>query len=98
MLKRYRERREEQMSKRMQASSRHKNMFYPRSETMGTEDILRKEAAFHSSIQLLAYQMYHEKRVTALDNWHSEAERILRYNHHQQKGEIQCLPKLYCYF
>ena len=91
MLKRYRERREEQMSKRMQVSSQHKNMLYPRSETMGTEDILRKETVFRSS------QMYHEKGATALDNWHSEAERILRNNHDKQKGEISCLLKLYCY-
>ena len=28
-----------------------------------------KEALQHSSIQLLAYQIYHEKGGAALDNW-----------------------------
>ncbi len=30
-------------------------------ESMETENILKKEAVRHSSIQLLAYQIYHEK-------------------------------------
>jgi len=84
MSKRYHESREAQMDKKIHglASSQHENLPYPRSQSMQTEDLLKKEAVHHSSIQLLAYQMYHEKGGTALDNW-LEAEKILRNNYHK---------------
>jgi hypothetical protein len=64
------------------ASSQHENLPDPRSQSMQTEDILKKEAVHHSSIQLLAYQIYHEKKGAALDNW-LEAEKILKNNYHK---------------
>jgi hypothetical protein len=84
MSKRYHESREAQMDKKIHglASSQHENLPYPRSQSMQTEDILRKEAVHHSSIQLLAYQIYHEKGGAALDNW-LEAEKILKNNYHK---------------
>ena len=82
MSKLYHENREAQMDKKIHglASSQHENMPYPRSQSMQTENILKKESVHHSSIQLLAYQMYHEKGGTALDNW-LEAEKILKNNY-----------------
>ena len=50
---------------------------YPRSESMQAEDVLKSEVRHHSSIQLLAYQIYQEKGGVAFDNW-LEAERILK--------------------
>ena len=81
MTKLYRESREKQMNKKIHdmAPLQHSNVSYQRN---GPEDILKKEAVRHDSIQLLAYQIYHEKGGTALDNW-LEAERILRNNHHK---------------
>lgn len=58
------------------------NAPYPKTESMQTENILKKEAVLHHSIQLLAYQIYLKKGGTALDNW-LEAEGILRNNHHK---------------
>ena len=84
MSKRYHESREAQMDKKIHglASAQHENLPYPRSQSMQTEDILKKEAVHHSSIQLLAYQIHHEKGGPALDNW-LEAEKILRNNYHK---------------
>jgi hypothetical protein len=84
MSKLYHENKEAQMDKKIHglASSQHENLPYPRSQSMQTEDILKKEAVHHSSIQLLAYQIYHEKGGAALDNW-LEAEKILRNNYHK---------------
>lgn len=84
MSKRYHESREAQMDKKIHglASSQHEKLPYPRSQSMQTEDILKKEAVHHSSIQLLAYQIYHEKGGAALDNW-LEAEKILKNNYHK---------------
>ena len=84
MSKLYHENREAQMDKKIHglASSQHENLPYPRSQSMQTEDILKKEAVHHSSIQLLAYQIYHEKGGAALDNW-LEAEKFLRNNYHK---------------
>jgi hypothetical protein len=82
MTKRYQESRKKQMNKKIHGlvSFQHENEPYPKSESMQTENILKKEAMHHSSIQLLAYQIYREKGGTALDNW-LEAERILRNNY-----------------
>jgi hypothetical protein len=90
---------EEQMKKKIHGkeSLPYENMSYSRSHLVQTEDILKKDVVWHSPRQLLAYQMYPNKGETGLDNWHSEAERILRNDHYKQKGENQCLPKLYCY-
>jgi hypothetical protein len=84
MAKRYHESREDQMNKKIHGTApfQHENELYPRSELMQTENIQKREAVHHSSIQLLAYQIYHEKGGTALDNW-LEAERILRNNYHK---------------
>jgi len=82
MSKLYHESREAQMDKKIHglASSQHENLPHPRSESMQTENILRRESVHHGSIQLLAYQIYQEKGGNALDNW-LEAERILRNNY-----------------
>jgi len=84
MQERYHENKEKQMNKKIHgmAPFQHENLFYSKSQSMQTEDILKKEAVHHSSIQLLAYQIYHERGGTALDNW-LEAERILRNNYHK---------------
>ncbi len=84
MSQRYHENREAQMDKKIHGlvSSQHENPPHPRNQSMQTENILKKEAVHHSSIQLLAYQMYQEKGGTALDNW-LEAEKFLRSNYHK---------------
>lgn len=78
----YHEDREKQMNKKIHglAPSQHMDVHYPKNKPMHTEDVLKREAVHHSSIQLLAYQIYREKGGTALDNW-LEAERILRNKH-----------------
>ena len=78
MPKNYHESRERQMNRKIHgmASSQQENLPYPKSEPMQTENILKKEAVHHSSIQLLAYQIHQKKGGAALDNW-LEAERIL---------------------
>lgn len=82
MDKHYHESREKQMNQKVHgmAPFQHENLPYPKSESMRTENILKKEAVHHDSIQLLAYQIYHEKGGSALDNW-LEAERILKNNY-----------------
>lgn len=84
MAKLYHESREKQMDKKIHgmAPFQHENAPYPKSESMQMENILKKEAVHHSAIQLLAYQIYHEKGGTALDNW-LEAERILKNNNYK---------------
>ena len=93
------ENQKEQMNKKIHGkeSPPYENMSYPRSHLVQTEDILKKEVVQHISRQLLAYQMYSNKGETGLDNWHSEAERVLRNNHYKREGEIQCLLKHYYY-
>jgi hypothetical protein len=93
------ENQKEQMNKKIHGkeSLPYENMLYPISHLLQPEDILKKEVVRHSFRQLLAYQIYPNKVGTGVDNWHSEAERILRNDHYKQKGENQCLPKLYCY-
>ena len=61
-------------------SFQHENEPYSKNEPMLTENILKNEAVHHSSIQLLAYQIYREKGGDALDNW-LEAERIFKNSH-----------------
>lgn len=82
MSKRYQGRREKQMNKKIHglAPFQHENQPYLKTESMQTENIFKKEAVHHGSIQLLAYQIYRKKGGTALDNW-LEAERILRNNY-----------------
>ena len=72
------------MNKKMHGMEpyRHENAPYQKSESMQTENILKREAVHHGSIQLLAYQIYREKGGAALDNW-LEAERILRNKYHR---------------
>ena len=84
MPNRYHESREKQMNKKIHgmAPFQHENEPYQKNEPMQTENILKKEAAHHSSIQLLAYQIYCEKGGSALDNW-LEAERILSNKYHK---------------
>jgi len=82
MEKSYHESREKQMNEKIHgtAAFQHVNEPYLKSEPMQTENILKKEAVHHGSIQLLAYKIYREKGGSALDNW-LEAERILRNNY-----------------
>ncbi len=82
MSKLYHENKETQMDKKIHGlvSSQHENLPYPRNQSMQTENILKREAVHHSSIQLLAYQIYREKGGTALDNW-LEAEKVLKNNY-----------------
>jgi hypothetical protein len=82
MSKRYHESKEDQKNKKIHGmeSFQHENEPYPKSESMQMENILKKEAVHHSSIQLLAYQIYREKGGASLDNW-LEAELILRNNY-----------------
>ena len=84
MASMYRVSREKQMNKKIHgmAPFQHENEPYQRSEPMQTENILKKDAAHHSSIQVLAYQIHQEKGGSALDNW-LEAERILKNYHHK---------------
>ena len=82
MTRPYQENGGKQMDKKIHGMAlfQHENEPYPRSESMQTENILKREALHHNSIQFLAYQIYQEKGGTALDNW-LEAERILRNNY-----------------
>lgn len=82
MTKPYQESREKQMNKKIHgmAPFEHENEPYARSEPRQTENILKKDASLHNSIQLLAYQIYREKGGAALDNW-LEAERILKHSY-----------------
>ncbi len=78
----YHESRRKQMNKKIHgiAPFQQENASYLKSESMQTENVLKKEALHHGSIQLLAYKIYQEKGGTALDNW-LEAERILKNNY-----------------
>jgi hypothetical protein len=80
----YHENKGKQMAQKIHgmAPSQQENEPYVETESMRTENILKEDAAQHSSIQFLAYQIYCEKGGTALDNW-LEAERILSHKHHK---------------
>ena len=82
MSSNYHESREKQMNEKIHGmgSFQHVNQPYQAGEPMQTEHILKKEDLHHSSVQLLAYQIYQKKGGSALDNW-LEAERILRDSH-----------------
>jgi hypothetical protein len=82
MTRFYQESREKQMNKKIHgmALSQHENEPYLKSEPMQTENVLKREALHHDAIQLLAYQIHHEKGGYALDNW-LEAELILINNY-----------------
>ncbi len=82
MGKRYHESREKQMNKKIHgmAPFRHENEPYQSSEPMRTENILKKEAAHHVSVQLLAYHIHQDRGGSALDNW-LEAELRLKNNY-----------------
>jgi hypothetical protein len=82
MPDRYHENRTSQMNKKLHGlePSQRESAPYQKSEPMRTENILKHEAVHHSSIQVLAYQIYREKGGTALSNW-LEAEEILKNNY-----------------
>lgn len=82
MTKPYQESREKQMNQKIHGMVplQHAKPLYSKNQSMHTENILNKEAAHHDAIQLLAYQIYNEKRGASLDNW-LEAERVLKNKH-----------------
>lgn len=78
MLERHYENKEQQMNKKIHglAHFQHENALYQKSGSLPKEHTLNINPVTHSSIQLLAYQLYHEKGGNALDNW-LQAEHIL---------------------